>query len=634
MIRRKIRTVCAFMMSVSLLISGFPSRAAEPDYLGTNQAGLWMDNDEGDGLIRNGARDIIVHFGAEAMPADNEAGWEAEVRRRCAETLMRGERSVSLKDLQLSYTQNKKAVYAAMRDVLNTNPQYFYVSGTLGMSYGGDLITAVNYNYDLEFCVSENVLNQGLVSGMRAQYDARMAEALACVDEGMTDVEKALAFHDWLVRECDYDHANLEAGTVPSISHTAAGAFINGVCVCDGYSQAMSALLQKVGIDSYVVSSEAMNHAWNIVKLGENYYHIDVTWDDPVFTSNEEYQDAINEGFVRHNYFVLSDQEITANRHNGWDGGGIQCLDEGSYEGYAFRTCSRTAYTFGNGWWYYKDGQMLYRTKDLASNAVQSRRAENIVISAFYYGGGLYYATGKGVMRITDLDNTDFSKGNEEEIYSIEKEYPGYTIYEFAIKNDQLIVNSYNGSNDWKAEKIPLNTRPAPTEPPVTPTEPPVSTETPVTPTEPPVPTESPVIPTEAPVVPTPPPSGDQGGNGLNGIHLSQDGNWYYYTNGQVNWDFNGLYYDSIYGWWLIQNGLVAFDYTGLWNDTNYGWWLVQNGTVAFDYTGLWNDANYGWWLIGNGTVAFDYNGLWNDPNFGQWYIQNGTIDFGYHTAA
>ena len=117
---------------------------------------------------------------------------------------------------------------------------------------------------------------------------------------------------------------------------------------------------------------------------------------------------------------------------------------------------------------------------------------------------------------------------------------------------------------------------------------------------------------------------------GLTGLQPSADGKWYYFVDGDVNYNFTGLVYDEVVGWWLVRDGVVDFDYTGLWNDPNCGWWLISGGTVAFDYTGLWNDPNCGWWLISGGTVAFDYTGLWGDVAYGWWYVEKGTVAFWY----
>ena len=76
-------------------------------------------------------------------------------------------------------------------------------------------------------------------------------------------------------------------------------------------------LLQRVGMKCRYVSSKEMDHAWNLVKIGDNWLHVDVTWDDP--TSDRQ-------GRVMHKYFLISDSAISdeEHKHYGWESD-IEC---------------------------------------------------------------------------------------------------------------------------------------------------------------------------------------------------------------------------------------------------------------------------------------------------------------------
>ncbi len=52
--------------------------------------------------------------------------------------------------------------------------------------------------------------------------------------------------------------------------------------MCVGYAQAFCKIAEKAGIKTYVVSSEKLQHAWNMVNINGEYYFVDCTWDDPV----------------------------------------------------------------------------------------------------------------------------------------------------------------------------------------------------------------------------------------------------------------------------------------------------------------------------------------------------------------
>lgn len=125
----------------------------------------------------------------------------------------------------------------------------------------------------------------------------------------MSEFEKELAIHDFLVLNTRYDVENYERGNIPTASYNVDGILLKGVGVCEGYAQTFKMLLEKVGIESIIVSEPRINHAWNMVKIDGEYYHVDVTWDDPV---------PDRQGRVLHTYFNTSDRKMLQGKHV-WD---------------------------------------------------------------------------------------------------------------------------------------------------------------------------------------------------------------------------------------------------------------------------------------------------------------------------
>ncbi|MEQ8197793.1 MAG: transglutaminase domain-containing protein [Clostridiaceae bacterium] len=95
--------------------------------------------------------------------------------------------------------------------------------------------------------------------------------------------------HDYIINNTEYDYKNYKNKTIPNDDNIAYGVLVNKTAICGGYSEAMYRLLTAAGIESKVVfgDSEGEGHAWNMVKLNENYYHVDVTFDDPVMEGSE-----------------------------------------------------------------------------------------------------------------------------------------------------------------------------------------------------------------------------------------------------------------------------------------------------------------------------------------------------------
>jgi len=126
----------------------------------------------------------------------------------------------------------------------------------------------------------------------------------------MTDVEKAKAIHDYIVKNTRYDYENYQKNTVPPESYTAYGVLIKGTGVCQGYSAAFNLLAKMAGIKSIGVSGEGKGaaHAWNMVKLDGKVGYIDVTWDDPLPDRGDK---------VSYDYFNIGEDQI--GKDHKWD---------------------------------------------------------------------------------------------------------------------------------------------------------------------------------------------------------------------------------------------------------------------------------------------------------------------------
>jgi len=119
-----------------------------------------------------------------------------------------------------------------------------------------------------------------------AAVDDKVAEIIDSLDlENQTDYNKILTIYNYIRGNVEYDFDNLEDDDY-HLKHSAYGALIDGKAVCQGYSLALYRLLLEAGIDNRVifgtgtgVTGEAEDHTWNVVKLGDEYYNMDITED-------------------------------------------------------------------------------------------------------------------------------------------------------------------------------------------------------------------------------------------------------------------------------------------------------------------------------------------------------------------
>lgn len=128
------------------------------------------------------------------------------------------------------------------------------------------------------------------------------------ISKNDTDFDKVLAIHDYIVLHTDYDYTNFKKNKIPDEDYDPYYVLKDGKGVCDGYTRATMALLSMAGIENEYVSGTANgvsswgSHAWVIVKLNGSYYHMDVTFDDPVKMPSD---------YIQWDYFLKSDSTMS-----------------------------------------------------------------------------------------------------------------------------------------------------------------------------------------------------------------------------------------------------------------------------------------------------------------------------------
>ncbi len=311
--------------------------------------------------------------------------------------------------------------------ILNDHPSLFFVNGRIGWSSSGSTGMAVAYEVEYTDTI-ENIRVQ------KADFDRAINQALTWTEPAMTDLEKALAVHDYLVLNCEYDYERLNSNTVPDVSHSAYGALIENIAVCDGYAKAYASILEKLGISSKIVASDSMNHAWNLVSVDENWYHVDATWDDPAW-------DSI--GRAGHNYFMLSDTAISdANhKHSGWVKD--YTADSSVYDN-AFWSDITSAFCYQQGNWYYasyKAGSTaLMKKPELLGTEEQEICTENGTWNN-YGMSGMYLDLEPAKEEIYFNTRTDIRKINADgRIAAVyQPELPaGQLIFGFTVRGSRL----------------------------------------------------------------------------------------------------------------------------------------------------------------------------------------------------
>ena len=156
-----------------------------------------------------------------------------------------------------------KTVFEA---VYNDHPELFWLETGYSCKY-------LRNGSCVEITLKYNATASNLEAS-RQEFESRAGTILAAAVERGSDLEKEQYVHDSLMEQVEY------VVNAP-MNQSAYSALVNGRTVCAGYARAFQYLMQRLGIPCYYCTGFAgEDHAWNIIKLGEDYYNVDVTWDD------------------------------------------------------------------------------------------------------------------------------------------------------------------------------------------------------------------------------------------------------------------------------------------------------------------------------------------------------------------
>jgi len=142
-----------------------------------------------------------------------------------------------------------------------------------------------------------------LVASYKRRFQQVIKEVKALLPDNPTDFDIVLTVYDYLVSTTAYDKISVDKEydkTETAFGHwsiyDASGAFLNHAAVCQGSALSFKAIMREFGIDCLVAVSYDANHAWNLVKIDGEWYHLDCS-DDTTY-------DIL--GYVNHENFLVS----------------------------------------------------------------------------------------------------------------------------------------------------------------------------------------------------------------------------------------------------------------------------------------------------------------------------------------
>ena len=262
-----------------------------------------------------------------------------------------------------------------------TYPEMYFVenSFTIWRYTSGRVSVGLNY--------SEGIDN---VQKRMRLYAAFKEDILSLITEDMTDFQKAVTVHDYIVMNLKYD-------TSYNV-YDAVNMALGGSGVCQGYAQMFYDICaNELGMGcGFAVGQNKTpgdaGHIWNVINIDGAWYHTDATYDDPLFRDSET--EALTDAPLRvsHKYFLISDEKLKSiNPNDSIDRENIDCAVECSDAYYdenrPWDDSSSAQIIVNNGAVYYISGNEIIRKSD----------KEEKTVYEFKYSSGGHVSSGIGI---------------------------------------------------------------------------------------------------------------------------------------------------------------------------------------------------------------------------------------------
>ena len=444
------RKICigalAFSAAVVLLTGGkVGAYASDQTRVSSDESQVTVGYDDLDDTLQKGGLGVVVEQqdGAASLASTYDA---TALEKLIVEGIKAWQTSIDVSELGLTRDDIDNG---AVRSIINSHPEFISLSGGYTYWTSGSSITKIQFTY------LTNAKEE------QQELDAALQEVKSKIDtSGMSDEEIVLAYHEYLTSTVAYAYEDYFNGTIAANhGYDMYGALVKHSCVCQGYAETMFYLLREAGLSCAIASSGNINHAWNIVKIHGKWYHIDATWDDPVWDMpGRSYHDYFLVSFDTMNKNTLinhtkdrTDMVVSAQ----WGDTYTTAVDT-TYESGKFWNGIEKAIFYKDGYWYsisegssktsFNINKYQYSTninKVLYSGTAKwttpsGRYYPGVYSSIYLRGDNLYFTTPDSLNKI-DITSTNV---NPTELINIRTQYnssTGNNLYAFGEQYGKLV---------------------------------------------------------------------------------------------------------------------------------------------------------------------------------------------------
>lgn len=291
-----------------------------------------------------------------------------------------------------------RAYYAVLAD----HPEIFWIGSSARVQQSG--LTGDIVSYDLEVTVPVEARQS-----MREKLEAAADACISQISPEATTYQKIKFVYDYIIDTVEYSAGSADSQNIQS-------ALLYDSSVCAGYSKAFQYILNRMGLFCTYITGQIKDggdHGWNMVRIDDVYYYVDVTWGDPVFANQMDHVDAGS--MKNYNYLCCTEYDLFKTHVPG-----------NSIE---LPACTSDAYNYYklNGYYYeYFDYDTIYNALmnsvwNGESSIVMKFGSQEAYDAAQYelFEGSLLDAPGQYLMEINGVSSWNYRYHTDDDFYLI-----------------------------------------------------------------------------------------------------------------------------------------------------------------------------------------------------------------------
>ena len=286
--------------------------------------------------------------------------------------------------------------------VLADHPEIFWIGTSAQAEHSGLADVVLGYEVDV------TVLSEDREE-IRKKLEAEADRCISQIPEQYSDYQKMKAVYEYIVNQTEYQSDSPDSQNIQSV-------LLYRASVCAGYAKTFQYILNRMGFFcTYITGTirDGGEHGWNLVRIDDSYYYVDVTWGDPVFVN--QMGTNLNENAINYTYLCCTDETLFKTHIPG----DSVPLPECSSDAYDYYKMSGLFYDTFEYWEIYEVlMHSVQRGDRLIEMKFGSREAyENAVFELFE--GNLLEDAGNYLMDQNGVSSWNYKYQTDEELFTV-----------------------------------------------------------------------------------------------------------------------------------------------------------------------------------------------------------------------